>query len=55
MAEVRVQLPLGVFRFGAWGSLETRVLREHEIGGSNPPAPTVTGMNFSSYQFVNPT
>jgi hypothetical protein len=42
MAEVRVQLPLGAFRFGAWGSLETRVLREHEIGGSNPPAPTLT-------------
>jgi hypothetical protein len=27
---------------GVWGSLETRVLREHEIGGSNPPAPTIS-------------
>lgn len=36
MAEVRVRLPLGAFDIGAWGSLETRVLREHEIGGSNP-------------------
>ena len=40
MAEVRGQLPLGGFRFGAWGSSETRVLREHEIGGSNPFGPT---------------
>ena len=44
MAEVRVRLPLGAFRFGAWDSLETRVLREHESGGSNPPAPTCQGV-----------
>ncbi len=36
MAEVRVQLPLGAFDFRAWESLAFRVLRAHEIAGSNP-------------------
>ena len=40
-ADVRVQLPLGALKpISVWASLELRVLREHEIGGSNPSAPT---------------
>ena len=40
MADVRVRLPLGALVFGVWESLESAVLREQEIVGSNPTAPT---------------
>ena len=36
MAEVRVRLPLGALDLRVWESLVFRVLREHEIAGSNP-------------------
>jgi hypothetical protein len=36
MADVRVRLPLGALDFRVWESLVFRVLREHEIAGSNP-------------------
>ena len=36
MADVRVRLPLGAFQLRVWESLAFRVLREHEIAGSNP-------------------
>ena len=36
MAEVRVRFPLGAVNLRVWESLVFRVLREHEIAGSNP-------------------
>ncbi len=36
MADVRVRLPLGALQIRVWESLAFRVLREHEIAGSNP-------------------
>ena len=36
MQELRVQVPLGALDFRVWESLVFRVLREHEIAGSNP-------------------
>ena len=36
MAEVRVRLPLGALNLRVWESRVFRVLREHEIAGSNP-------------------
>ena len=36
MAEVRVQLPLGALNCRTWESLVFRVVRVHEIAGSNP-------------------
>ena len=36
MQELRVQAPLGALDFRVWESLVFRVLREHEIAGSNP-------------------
>ena len=36
MAEVRVRLPLGALIIRTWESLGFRVLRAHEIVGSNP-------------------
>ena len=36
MAEVRVRLPLGALNSRTWESLVFRVLRAHEIAGSNP-------------------
>ena len=41
MAEVRVRFPLGALDFRVWESLVFRVLREHEIAGSNPAILTV--------------
>ena len=41
MADVRVRLPLGALDFRVWESLVFRVLREHEIAGSNPAILTV--------------
>ena len=36
MQELWVQVPLGALDFRVWESLVFRVLREHEIAGSNP-------------------
>ncbi len=45
MAKVWVQFPLGALNpshpIGVWESRAFRVLREHEIVGSNPTSPTV--------------
>ena len=41
MQELRVQVPLGALDFRVWESLVFRVLREHEIAGSNPAILTV--------------
>src|SRR5947209_3107090 len=36
MADVRVRFPLGALDLRVWESLAFRVLRAHEIAGSNP-------------------
>ena len=41
MAEVRVRLPLGALNIRTWESLGFRVLRAHEIAGSNPAVLTL--------------
>ncbi len=43
MAEERVRLPLGALNIRTWESLGFRVLRAHEIVGSNPTVLTLHG------------
>jgi hypothetical protein len=49
MAEVRVRLPLGAHDFRVWESMVFRVLREHEIAGSNPAILTGARVALTNY------
>ena len=54
MADVRVRLPLGALDFRVWESLAFRVLREHEIAGSNPAILTIDDYECPQSDAVGP-